>query len=329
MTAPGLATRPLGDTGMEVTPMGLGLAALGRPGYINLGHGTDMGGGTDVAAMGRHCHGVCEAAWAAGIRYFDVARSYGRAEEFLAAWLAATGRRPVVASKWGYEYTAGWQVNAEVHEVKRHSRQQFDRQWAESRALLGDHLDIYQIHSATLDSGVLDTPAVLEGLAGLREQGVRVGLSLSGPRQGETLERAMAVTVDGRRLFDTVQATWNLLEPGAGPALAAAREMGMGVIIKEAVANGRLTARNPGPEIAPLRAAAQRTGHAMDTLALAAVLARPWVDVVLSGAATVTQVASNRAALDVEWPPELEALTRPMTESSQAYWTTRNALHWN
>lgn len=329
MTAPGLPTRPLGDTGLAVTPMGLGLAALGRPGYINLGHDKDMLQGTDAATMGRHCQEVCEAAWGMGIRYFDAARSYGRAEEFLAAWLAATGHQPVVASKWGYEYTAGWRVDAEVHEVKRHTRRQLDRQWAESRNLLGNHLAIYQIHSATLDSGVLDTPAVLEGLAALRDRGVRMGLSLSGPRQGEVLERAMVLTVDGRRLFDTVQATWNLLEPGAGPVLAAAHGRGLGVIIKEAVANGRLTARNPDPGMAPLRAAAHRTGHAMDTLALAAVLARPWVDVVLSGAATVAQLASNLAALEVEWTQELEALSHSMAEPSDAYWAARGALKWN
>ena len=63
--------------------MGLGLAALGRPGYINLGHATDLSRDYDVAAMADHAHTVLDAAWAAGIRYFDAARSYGRAEEFL------------------------------------------------------------------------------------------------------------------------------------------------------------------------------------------------------------------------------------------------------
>jgi aryl-alcohol dehydrogenase-like predicted oxidoreductase len=45
-------------------------------------------------------------------RYFDAARSYGRAEEFLGGWLAARGIGPdevAVGSKWGYTYTANWQ----------------------------------------------------------------------------------------------------------------------------------------------------------------------------------------------------------------------------
>ena len=89
----------------------------------------------------------------------------------------------------------------------------------------------------------------------MKADGVRIGLSLSGPRQGETLRRALTVVVDGVRLFDCVQATWNLLERSAGPALAEAHAAGLGVVIKEALANGRLTARNADPDFAPRRRA--------------------------------------------------------------------------
>ena len=63
--------------------------------------------------MRERCFSVLDAAWAGGVRYFDAARSYGRAEEFLSAWLAARDISPadvVVGSKWGYRYTADWQV---------------------------------------------------------------------------------------------------------------------------------------------------------------------------------------------------------------------------
>jgi aryl-alcohol dehydrogenase-like predicted oxidoreductase len=97
-----------------------------------------------------------------------------------------------------------------------------------------------------------------------------------------------------------VQATWNLLERSAGDALHAAHDAGVGVIIKEGLANGRLTDRNP--ELSPaVGRAATRAGTTVDALALAAVLARPWVDVVLSGAATVEQLESNAVALTVRW----------------------------
>jgi aryl-alcohol dehydrogenase-like predicted oxidoreductase len=333
--------KPLGDTHLTVTPMGLGLAALGRPGYINLGHSADLGHDYDIAAMAAHAHTVLDAAWAAGIRYFDAARSYGRAEAFLDSWLRARDIPPeavTVGSKWGYTYTADWQVTADKHEVKDHSLPVLRRQTAESRANLGRHLKLYQIHSATFDSGVLDNSDVLAELAQLRDEGLVIGLSLSGPNQGDVLRRALDIDVAGAPLFRAVQATWNLLAQEAGPALADAHARGMGIIVKEALANGRLTARNTAPEFAAgrhlLRQAADDGGIAIDTLALAAVLAQPWAGVVLSGAAKVEHLASNAAAVAVaaergawlaEWLPRLSALAEP----AERYWQQRAALAWN
>ncbi len=326
----------LGAAGPLVTRIGLGLAALGRPGYINLGHAEDLEHAYDPAVMEARAHAVCDAAWAAGVRYFDAARSYGRAEEFLGSWLRARGHLPAevaAGSKWGYTYTAGWRTDAPTHEVKEHSLTVLHRQWAETAANLGPHLRLYQIHSATLESGVLDSAAVLTALARLKAGGVAVGLSVSGPRQPEVIRRALAVRVDDARLFDTVQATWNPLEPSAGPALAEAHAAGVGVIVKEALANGRLTARNGDPAFAPRRAAleaqAARLGCALDALALAAALAQPWAGVVLSGAATAEQLRANLAALAVPWDAEAAAALDTLAEGPEAYWATRAALPWN
>jgi len=314
----------------------MGLAALGRPGYINIGHADDLERRYEVAAMQARTHAVLDAAWAAGVRYFDAARSYGRAEEFLAQWLAARRVAPaavVVGSKWGYTYTAGWQINAAQHEVKEHSATVLRRQISESRALLGDQLDLYQIHSATLESGVLDSQPVLEELARLRDEGLAIGLTLSGAQQAATLNKAMQVRVANQPLFDVVQATWNLLEPSAGPALQAAHAAGMGVIIKEALANGRLTARNRDAAFAAhlrllTEIAAQRS-TTVDALALAAVLAQPWADVVLAGPATVEQLRSNLSATAVPWDSAVAERSAVLAEPPQLYWATRGGLAWN
>ena len=79
----------------SASKLGLGLAALGRPGYMNLGHAEALEHDYRVEAMERRCHEVLEAAYHLGIRYFDAARSYGRAEEFLSHWprASATGAR--------------------------------------------------------------------------------------------------------------------------------------------------------------------------------------------------------------------------------------------
>ena len=311
----------LGNTGLTVTRIGLGLAALGRPAYINLGHAADLAGRTDVASMERAAHEVLDVAYGAGVRYFDAARSYGKAEAFLGSWLARRGLRPgevTIGSKWGYTYTGDWRIDAEVHEVKDLSAANFRRQLAETRELLGDHLCLYQIHSATLDSGVLEDREVLDELAGLRASGVFIGLTTSGPQQAQTIERAIAVGG-----FDTVQSTFNLLERSAGPALAAAHDAGMGVLIKEALANGRLTDRG---DVGELISAARDAGTTPDALALAAVLAEPWVDVVLSGATTAWELESNLKALGVEVDVSEFA---GIVEDPDTYWEHRAELPWN
>ena len=324
--------RPLGATGLRVTPVGLGLAALGRPAYIDLGRDADLGPARDVEALERRCHQVLDAAFAAGVRYLDAARSYGRAEEFLASWLRSRDLDPsevTVGSKWGYTYVGDWRMDADTHEVKDHSLPALTRQAAETRSLLGDHLDLYQIHSATLDSGVLEDRPVLDELTRLRDQGVAIGLSASGPAQAATIRRALELTTAGKAPFACVQATWNLLEPSAGPALAEAGQGGWGVVVKEAVANGRLTphGRDPATQVLARIAATHDVG--VDAVALAAVLANPWADVVLSGAVTPAQLESNLAAPQVELhAAELEELAA-LAEPPDQYWRHRATLSWS
>ncbi len=321
--------RFLGQTSLNVSRLGLGLAALGRPGYINLGHGKDLHS-LDKTAMEKQAHNILNAAYQHGLRYFDTARSYGNAEAFLASWLGS--HEPydvVVGSKWGYIYTADWQVQADKHEIKEHSRENLEHQFSESISLLGSYLSLYQIHSATLESGVLENQDVLAKLFELKQRGIKIGLSLSGVKQAATLEKALRVEQGGRGLFDTVQATYNLLETSAGKMLEQAHQEGMGIIIKEALANGRLTERNQNPNFADklprLRRYAEHYGATLDAFALAFVLQQPWVDVVLSGAVTVGQLASNVKALNV--PMMLEPLD--FSENPATYWVERSKLAWN
>jgi aryl-alcohol dehydrogenase-like predicted oxidoreductase len=299
--------------------IGLGLASLGRPGYLNVGHDEDLGEDRSVAALQARSFEVLDAAYAGGVRYLDAARSYGRAEAFLAAWLDE--RRPddvVVGSKWGYVYTADWEVDADPPEVKHHDVDTLRRQLEETRALLGDRLALYQIHSATPDSGVLENDAVLRELQELRATGVAIGVSVSGTSQPETIDRAVALGC-----FDTVQATWNLHERAAGEALGRAHDAGMAVLIKEALANGRLT---PRVRNATLERAAETLGSTVDAVALAAVLAQPFADIVLSGAATRDALADNLTATRLELPAD--ALDE-LEEDSEEYWSRRSALPWN
>lgn len=329
--------------------LGLGLAALGRPAYINLGRGDDLGAHRSVDALEQRCHEVLDAAYASGIRYIDAARSYGLAEAFVRSWLQRRTAPDaadadvdvdidddveadvdvdvdvVIASKWGYAYVGDWRMDAPAQEVKDLSVATLRRQITESRALLGNRLAIYQIHSATLESGVLDDGDVLRELARLRSEGLVIGLTVTGPKQADVIRRALETTIDGANPFELVQATWNLLEPSAGPALADAKARGWRIVIKEALANGRLTERGREPDITQLAREARARETTVDALALAAALSQPWADVVLSGAVTPEQLASNVKALALvrdaaDWPI--------IAEAAPDYWSARSKLAW-
>jgi aryl-alcohol dehydrogenase-like predicted oxidoreductase len=276
--------------------LGLGLAALGRPGYLNVGHGAELGDDRSVRALRARTFEVLDYAYEAGLRDFDVARSYGRGEEFLGQWLRTHNPPGVhVSSKWGYVYTAGWEIAHDPPEVKHHDLVTFLRQLNETRENLGEWLQLYQIHSATPESGVLHDDRVLTAM---QETDLPLGVSVSGVSQAETIEEALTLG-----LFDAVQATWNLLERAAESALTRAHAAGLRVYVKEALANGRLADR--------------------DAQALAAALAQPWATVVLSGAASIEVLQSNLRARDTQ-PGELGA-----AEDSAAYWATRSRLSWN
>jgi aryl-alcohol dehydrogenase-like predicted oxidoreductase len=321
-----------------VARLGLGLAALGRPGYVTLNHASDLGGRYDPPAMEAHAHAVLDAAFDAGIRYVDAARSYGRAEDFVASWLGKRAIEPgevSVASKWGYTYTAGWSTSATQHEVKDHSLAAFERQLAESVERLGPHLSLYQIHSVTAESKTLEDDALIDAIARLRERGIRAGLSVSGAGQDVAIRRSLEVRRDGEWVFDSVQATWNLLERGAESALEDAHAAGMKVVVKEALANGRLTHGNRdedrvfAPLVARIRELAENRGTNIETLALGAALAHPWADVVLTGAATAEQIRSNVAAPELAYDDELEEQLRSVSISSAEYWRARSSFRWN
>jgi aryl-alcohol dehydrogenase-like predicted oxidoreductase len=331
-----MESRSLGSTGLVVSRLGLGMAALGRPGYINPHHGQDLGHESSEAAMEHRAHLVLDTAWNTGIRYFDVARSYGRGEEFLGSWIRSRSisRSTVtVGSKWGYTYTADWKIQAQSHEIKSHTLSTLQKQWRESLLWLDGRVDLYQIHSVTMESGVLDNQSVLDELGRLKSKGTHIGLSLSGLDQTATLRKAMSLNLDGLRLFETVQATWNLLEPSVGPALSEAHAAGLGVIVKEALANGRLSSRNPDPAFAPklaiLQREAARFDSSVDAVALAACLVQPFVDVVLSGAVTKEHLLSNVRSCFLNLDREAMRRLAALAEPAQSYWATRKYLRWN
>jgi aryl-alcohol dehydrogenase-like predicted oxidoreductase len=303
--------------------LGFGLAAVGRPAYITSDREHDLGsaGARSVAAMESRVHELLDTAWALGIRYLDAARSYGRAEEFLGTWLAAHPDRRVsltIGSKWGYEYVGDWDPAAELHERKEHTLAMFDRQWPETLAALGGAPDFYLIHSVTPESPALADRALLQRIGEIRDTGVRVGISTSGPHQAEVIDRARD---EHGGLFSVVQSTWNLFEPSAAPALARAHEAGWTVVLKEVLANGWLSDVHAP---AAVRDTARAASLTVDEYAFAVARRREWADIVLSGAATDDQLRRG-----VERSAPAGALRMPsFAVDPESYWARRSALAW-
>jgi aryl-alcohol dehydrogenase-like predicted oxidoreductase len=312
------------DGTASANPVGLGLAALGRPAYINVGRDQDLGADRSRDEIERRTHAVLDAAWDSGVRYLDAARSYGLAEAFLASWLAGRAQAasaPVIGSKWGYTYTGQWSLTEPIQERKDLSVATFRRQLAETQQLLGAHLRLYQIHSATIESGVLDDNELLAELAALRRTGVSVGLTVTGPGQAQTIDRALAVGI-----FDTVQATWNLLERSAAPALQRAHDAGLGVIVKEALANGQLTIHGTEPA---LLAYSHERDLPPDAVAIAAAISQPWSDLVLSGAVSPSMLHSNLRARELVLNGDRPAdRLSQMSLDAHSYWQRRSRLPW-
>lgn len=309
--------------------LGLGLAALGRPAYIALDRDRDLGAFSDrgVDRMRARAHSMLDAAWASGVRYVDAARSYGLAEQFLGEWLSEhPERRPelTIGSKWGYRYVADWQRDVAVHEVKDHSLAHVEEQWPQTLAALGASPDLYLIHSVTPDSPALGDGALLDRLRELAADGVRVGISTSGPHQGDVLDAARGLNDTP---FSAVQATVNVLEPSVGHALERAHDAGWVVVAKEVFANGRLASTPEGEPATPWAAAlAAATGVAPEAAALGWALAQPFVDIALTGAVTEQQLAANVAAAPLA--PSQLAATSPLAVEPAQYWAARSALAW-
>ena len=220
-------------------------------------------------------------------------------------------------------------AEGEPHEVKDHSVENFLNQVEETANFLGEYVKLYQVHSATFESGILSDSQTHGALRKCRaERGWALGLSVSGPNQNLVLREAMKLVENDGPLFDSVQCTFNVLEQRPKDQLQAAHDAGMDIIIKEGLANGRALKHGT------ILKYAQQLGCEPDQLALGCILAQPFQPRVLSGAVTADQLASNFKALEVgqrlkDDPDLLSEIMNACIMSSDEYWNDRSALAWN
>ncbi|WP_215222759.1 aldo/keto reductase [Echinicola shivajiensis] len=318
---------------MSKTKIGLGLASLGRPEYINIR--PDQNIDKSAEAFQRKTMEVLDEAYQQGIRYFDTAPSYGRGEEFLLDWYQSRKYEDLVlGTKWGYTYKANWELGYNgPHEVKEHSLRKLKEQWAYSKQLL-PALGIYQIHSATFESGVLENKEVHRELMAIKNKyGLKIGLTTSGKEQSKIMEFAMGIELDGKELFDSFQVTFNLFEQSTLPMLYKAKSKGKLLIIKEGMANGRIFPNEHYQHYKGyyqvLSAISREYGVGIDALALRFCMDLVKPDYVLSGAGNIEQLKENLKANGFTLLRKDLVKLGSMAIDVSDYWDERSQLAWN
>ncbi|WP_396603023.1 aldo/keto reductase [Algibacter sp. R77976] len=318
---------------MTKTKIGLGLAALGRPEYINIR--TDNAIDKSEEAFKKNAYLVLDEAYKLGVRYFDTAPSYGKGEAYLIKWNNDRNHTDVVlGTKWGYTYVANWELGFEgKHEVKEHTLEKLKEQWKVSKHML-PKLKYYQVHSATFESGILKNQAVLNQLHQIKkETGLIIGITTSGANQKEVIDAALKVNIDGSSLFDSFQVTYNVFEQSTFSILKEALSQGKKVIVKEALANGRVFQNEKfqgyKEQYKILKALSKKYQVDADAVALRFVMENLQPTYVLSGASNKTHLSQNLQALNFSFTEEEIQLLQTLRTAPEAYWNERNALNWN
>ena len=211
--------RTLGKTGIGVSALGLGTVKLGRTQGLKHPNPFDLPSDAQAADLLATAHDL-------GINLIDTAPAYGSSEERLGQLLAGQRDRWVISTKAGETFDGGG------------STFDFSRAGVTAsieRSLLRlrtGHVDVALLHSDGDDEQLFETDEGLDALERLRDRGLvrAVGVST------KTLEGSRRTV--GR--CDVLMAPLNPQDSACAPAIAAARQAGVGVLIKKALVSGHL-----------------------------------------------------------------------------------------
>ena len=317
---------------MKSKKIGLGTAAIGRPQYINVRNQKPES--FELDKFRQSGLQILESAYQQGVRYFDTAPGYGMAEQLISDWLQSKNDPSIeVATKWGYEYVANFNPDAKVHEIKDHSIDQLIKQWEVSKELL-PFLSTLQIHSATFETGVLDDEEVLAKLAELKSNYcINIGLSTTGENQVDVLKKALDIQINGKQLFNVFQVTFNILDQSILEVLDILKQDNNRIVIKEALANGRLFPHYACVDFSDLyqllESLALKYNTGIDAIALQFCHQALKPFMVLSGASHTSDLVENLRTNNLKLSSyEIESLKSHAIPTNH-YWNQRKQMNWN
>ncbi len=320
--------RRIGRTGVQVTELGFGGAPIGNL-YAAVG---------EAAAAE-----TVDAAWDAGIRYFDTAPHYGLglSERRLGKALSSRPRREFVISTKvgrlldsnpapaGSDLAAGFDVPDTLTRRRDYSGDGVRRSLADSMGRLGvDRIDIALIHDPE-DHMAQAMGEAVPTLLELREQGV-IGAVGVGMNHWEPLLRF--VDVPGIDVV-MVAGRWTLADRTAAPLLAACAERGVSVLAAAPFNSGLLASRWPEPgalfDYSPasggirdraraLAAACERHAATLPHAAVGFPLRHRAVASVVAGIRTAAEAHSDALWAASPLPPKLWENLDEITSGRQA-----------
>jgi aryl-alcohol dehydrogenase-like predicted oxidoreductase len=209
--------RALGNTGMQVSALGLGTVKLGRDQGVKYPAQFDI-------PDDRAARDLLHLALDLGINLLDTAPAYGNSEERLGTLLKGNRQPWLICSKVGEEFENGIST---FDFSPEHTRISVERSL---RRLQTDYIDMVLVHSDGNDIDIIRHTGVLETLAELKQQGWIRAFGMS----TKTLEGGLLAA----ERSDVVMVTYNLSEQTDLPTLDYCRDNGKGVLIKKALASG-------------------------------------------------------------------------------------------
>ena len=206
-----MGLRPLGQTGLQVSAIGLGTVAWGRDKGLKYAGPVTLPSDTRIAEL-------VERAEALGINLLDTAPAYGTSEARIGRALAGRRERWVISTKVGERFDG--------------ARSEFDFGAAAMRAsveaslatLRTDRLEIVLIHSDGIDEGEGKFAAAAETLTQLKQQGLIRAIGFSG--------KTVAGGLWAASWADVLMVTWNEREREQAPVIEQAARRGLGVLAK-------------------------------------------------------------------------------------------------
>jgi aryl-alcohol dehydrogenase-like predicted oxidoreductase len=296
--------RPLGNSGLQVSVVGLGCNNFGRR--------------LDV----EQTRNVVDAAIDSGVTLLDTAETYGgrgRSEEILGEVLAGRRDQVVLATKFGSQGSdMGYGLAAGAKGGRAYIRRAVEHSL---RRLQTDYIDLYQIHTPDPVTPIEET---LGALGELVQAGLVRYIGHSNFNAVQIATAASAARELTTSPFISAQNHWSLLERHAELEIVpAAVQFGLGVLPYFPLANGLLTGkirRGTPPakgtrladrseyitdekldKVEALASFAEQRGRSMLDVAIGGLAALPGCTSVIAGATSAEQVRANAAA--GEWQP--------------------------